>query len=141
MPSILKAFIGKVPILGVCLGHQAIAEAYGAKVVHAPKLMHGKPSQVKITEATGLFTNCPKTFEAARYHSLIVDPKTVPTPLQVTAKTTDGEIMAIADKANQVYGVQFHPESIMTDLVVGKQIVRNFLAIVQKHQRLVVKTS
>ncbi|MBU9788564.1 aminodeoxychorismate/anthranilate synthase component II [Lentilactobacillus sp. IMAU92037] len=136
MPAILKEFLGKVPILGVCLGHQAIAEAYGAKVVHAPKLMHGKPSEVEISEPSSLFKDCPRQFQAARYHSLIVDPKTVPANLKVTAQTADSEIMALADATNHVYGVQFHPESIMTDPEVGKQIVANFLAIVREHQQM-----
>lgn len=131
MPAILDAFLGKVPIFGVCLGHQAIAEALGAKVVHAPKLMHGKPSNIQISLDDPLFADCPRHFEAARYHSLIVDPTTVPDSLDVTAVTDDGEIMAISNPAKMVYGVQFHPESIMTDPEVGKQIINNFLTIVK----------
>ncbi|AKP68006.1 anthranilate synthase component II [Companilactobacillus ginsenosidimutans] len=130
MMELLTYFAGKVPILGVCLGHQAIGELYGAKVVHAPVLMHGRPSEVTVSAPTQLFNNCPDNFEAARYHSLIVDPETVPDNLAVTAKTADGEIMALSDDKNKIYGVQFHPESIMTDTSVGKQIVKNFLAII-----------
>lgn len=131
MPAILKAFLGKVPIFGVCLGEQAIAQAYGAKVIHAPRLMHGKPSEMELVQTDPLFANCPEHFEAARYHSLIVDPQSVPANLKVTAITEDGEIMAISNPDDLVYGVQFHPESIMTDPKVGRQIIKNFLNIVQ----------
>lgn len=128
MPAILEAFLGKVPILGVCLGHQAIGEAYGAKVIHAPQLMHGKPSLMTRQTPTTLFANCPNQFEAARYHSLVIDPETMPANLAITATADDGTIQGIADEANQVYGVQFHPESIMTDGAVGAQIIKNYLA-------------
>jgi len=131
MPAILKAFLGKVPIFGVCLGHQAIAQAYGAQIVHAPRLMHGKPSKMELVGNDPLFKNCPRQFEAARYHSLIVDPQTVPASLIITARTDDGEIMAISNPADMVYSVQFHPESIMTDPEVGKLIVKNFLTVVK----------
>jgi anthranilate synthase/aminodeoxychorismate synthase-like glutamine amidotransferase len=129
MLIILKHFIGKVPIFGVCLGEQAIGEVYGASVIHAPELMHGRPSKVSITTPSAIFQNCPPAFQAARYHSLIVDPTTIPENLTVTAQTSDGEVMAIADEKNKVYGVQFHPESIMTDPAVGQKIVENFLAV------------
>ncbi|GHP14014.1 aminodeoxychorismate/anthranilate synthase component II [Lentilactobacillus fungorum] len=138
MPAIVRDFIGKVPILGVCLGHQAIGQAYGAKVVHADHLMHGKPSTIKVTSPTGLFKDCPQTFEAARYHSLVIDPTTIPSNLSVTAKTETDEIMAVADDVNHVYGVQFHPESIMTDPQVGRQLILNFLEIV--HQQKLART-
>lgn len=130
MMELLKHFIGKVPILGVCLGEQAIGEVYGAKVVHAPVLMHGRPSEVEVTDKTQLFSDCPKTFEAARYHSLIVDPQTIPDELSITAITKDGEIMALCDEKQKVFGVQFHPESIMTEPSVGKQIIENYLALI-----------
>ena len=128
MMAILNAFIGRVPILGVCLGHQAIGEAYGAKVIHAPKLMHGKPSQMTQLGHATMFNDCPTQFEAARYHSLVIDPTTMPTNLTVAATADDGTIQAVADESNQVYGVQFHPESIMTDAKVGAQIIKNYLA-------------
>lgn len=123
----LKHFIGRVPILGVCLGHQAIAEVYGGQVVHAPVLMHGKPSNIKLVHGGTLFENCPNSFLGARYHSLIVTD--IPTTLKVSAQTADNEIMAIADEKNKVYGVQFHPESIMTDKEVGQQIIQNFIRL------------
>ncbi|MTV83178.1 anthranilate synthase component II [Secundilactobacillus folii] len=126
--DILTTFRGQVPILGVCLGHQAIGEVYGAKVIHAPKLMHGKPSIMTLQGHSKMFANCPTTFEAARYHSLVIDPATIPQQLTVTATASDGTIQAVADEANMVYGVQFHPESIMTDPQVGAQIIKNYLA-------------
>lgn len=130
MNQLLQAFIGKVPILGVCLGEQAIGEIYGAKVVHAKKLMHGKPSKVTITADSMLFNNCPTQFKAARYHSLIVDKNSIPNDLSITATTDSGEIMAVSDEKQKVFGVQFHPESIMTDPTVGRQIAENFLQLV-----------
>lgn len=130
MLEIIKQFLGKIPILGVCLGEQAIAEVYGAQVVHAPKLMHGKPSKITLTNKSQLFENCPNSFEAARYHSLIVDPNTLPENISITAQTDDHEIMAICDDKNKIFGVQFHPESIMTDLTAGTQIAKNYLQMI-----------
>ncbi|GAA3199659.1 anthranilate synthase component II [Lentilactobacillus kefiri] len=135
MPAILKAFLGKVPIFGVCLGEQAIAQAYGAKIIHAPHLMHGKPSTMELQGNDPLFANCPQHFQAARYHSLVVDPESVPANLDVTAITDDNEIMAISNPTDLVYGVQFHPESIMTDPQVGQQIIQNFLNIVKANNK------
>ncbi|AQW21169.1 glutamine amidotransferase [Lentilactobacillus curieae] len=126
--EVLDKFIGKTPILGVCLGHQAIAEAYGGKVVHANKLMHGKPSNITVLEQNQLFNDCPSSFTAARYHSLVVSHGPLPIDLSVSAVSEDREIMAIADEERAVYGIQFHPESIMTDTSVANQIVSNFLA-------------
>ncbi len=117
--------INKKPILGVCLGHQAICAAFGATVTYAKELMHGKQSNVKFNTACPLFRGCPKFAPVARYHSLAADAATIPEELNVTALTTDGEIMAVQHKEYPIYGVQFHPESIMTP--DGKQMLRNFI--------------
>lgn len=113
-----------IPVLGVCLGHQAIGEAFGGDVIQAPTLMHGKTSMIH-HEGKGLFEGLEQPFRAARYHSLVVDPATVPDVLQVEAWTEDGIIMGIRHLDFPVFGVQFHPESIVTDC--GKQLLRNFL--------------
>jgi len=118
--------IGKdIPILGVCLGHQAICAAFGATVTYAKKLMHGKQSNVKFDTSCPLFTGCPKVAPVARYHSLAAAANTIPDCLKVTALTDDGEIMAVQHKEYPLYGVQFHPESIMTP--DGKQMLENFV--------------
>lgn len=128
MPDFLRQFIGKVPILGVCLGHQAIGEFYGAKVVHAPTPIHGKPSKITlITQDSLLFNGCPPIFDAARYHSLVLKPDTINNFLKVTAIADDDTIQAIENQEAMVYGVQFHPESIMTNSEIGKRIIINFL--------------
>lgn len=129
MQAQITQLIGKVPILGVCLGHQAIANVYGGQIINAPKLMHGKPDQIVQTSSSRLFENCPAKFEGARYHSLIVDATVVPEELTVTETTMDGEIMALEDTQNAVFGLQFHPESIMTDPSVGRQLLENFCGI------------
>ena len=121
----IKHFKGKVPIFGVCLGHQAICEAYGATVAYAKELMHGKTSIVKINNFSGLFKNIEEKISVGRYHSLAVNKETLPKELKVTAITSDNEVMAIEDKNNRVYGVQFHPESILTK--EGKRIISNLL--------------
>lgn len=115
----------KIPILGVCLGHQAICAAFGAKITYAKKLMHGKQSTVNFNTDCPIFKNVPKTAPVARYHSLAADEKTMPPILEITAKTDDGEIMAVCHKEYPVYGVQFHPESIMTPN--GKTMLENFI--------------
>jgi anthranilate synthase/aminodeoxychorismate synthase-like glutamine amidotransferase len=121
----IRAFAGQMPILGVCLGHQAIGLTYGAKIVHAKRLMHGKTSDIT-SDGEGLFKGLGgHTFKAMRYHSLVIDKDTLPPCLQVTATSEDGEIMGVRHKDLPVYGIQFHPESIMTP--VGKRILRNFL--------------
>ncbi len=123
----VKYFEGKLPILGVCLGHQGICEAYGATVTYAPKLMHGKQSEVSL-EHSGkgdLFAHLPKTIKVARYHSLIAEWEGFPEELSVIAKTAENEIMAVRHKKYPTYGVQFHPESILTP--EGKTILKNFL--------------
>lgn len=119
--------LGKeIPILGVCLGHQAIGQVYGAKVVHAPSLMHGKTSQIYHDGET-VFNNIPDGFTATRYHSLVLDPNSIPLELKVTAKTSDGVIMGVRHEIYPVEGIQFHPESILT--VEGPHIVKNWLSL------------
>ena len=115
----------EIPILGVCLGHQAICAVYGATITYAKQLMHGKQSEVHFDAAFPLFSRCPETSLVARYHSLAADPETIPDCLRVTATTKDGEVMAVQHKIYPVYGVQFHPESILTP--DGKTILKNFL--------------
>lgn len=113
------------PILGVCLGHQAICAAFGATVTYAKELMHGKQSYVKFDADCPLFSGCPPIAPVARYHSLAADADTIPECLKITALTTDGEVMAVKHKEYPVYGVQFHPESVMTP--DGRQMLRNFI--------------
>ncbi len=115
----------EIPILGVCLGHQAICAAFGASITYAGKLMHGKQSEVKFDTASPLFRGCPETAPAARYHSLAVDADTIPDVLKITARTADGEVMAVQHRDYPVYGVQFHPESIMTP--DGRTMLKNFI--------------
>lgn len=118
--------LGKeIPVLGVCLGHQAICAAFGATVTYAKQLMHGKQSMVKFDNTNLLFKDIPEESLVARYHSLAADPKTMPEELAVTAVTEDGEIMAIAHRSYPIYGVQFHPESFMTPY--GKAMLQSFL--------------
>lgn len=119
-------FAGQIPILGVCLGHQSIAQAFGADVVSAKRLMHGKTSMVT-SDGKNLFDGITKPFQAMRYHSLAVDRATLPECLEITAESDDGEIMGIRHKTMLVEGIQFHPESIMTPL--GKRMLRNFLKL------------
>ena len=123
--EVAKILAKKIPTLGVCLGHQAICAAYGAKVTYAKQLMHGKQSDVKVDTDSILFKNCPDTIKVARYHSLAAEKATIPDCLEVTAVTDDGEIMAVQHKDFPIYGVQFHPESIMTPF--GKQMLENFI--------------
>ena len=117
--------IQDIPILGVCLGHQAICMALGAAITYAEELMHGKQSEVEFDTDCALFRGCPKNALVARYHSLAADAKTIPKELKITARTADGEVMAVQHIKYPVYGVQFHPESIMTPN--GKQILNNFI--------------
>ena len=123
--DVIKAYAGKKPSLGVCLGHQAICAAFGATVTYAKQLMHGKQSEVRFDPQCPLFANCPPTAKAARYHSLAVDADTLPDCLRITARTTDGEVMAVQHKTYPIFGLQFHPESIMTP--DGKQMLQNFI--------------
>lgn len=120
----VHALKGELPILGVCLGHQAIGEAFGGRVVHAPHLMHGKTSEVTLDTACPLFTGLPQTVRAMRYHSLVVERKTLPACLQVTAAEPQGEIMAMRHKEYPIFGLQFHPESFMTEH--GMEMLQNF---------------
>ncbi len=123
----VERFAATVPILGVCLGHQAICAALGATVGYAKELMHGKVSPVEATGESALFAGLPRTFPVARYHSLAVDGHTLPPALRVSARTVDGEVMAVEHRELPVFGVQFHPESVMTPH--GDAIVGNFLAL------------
>ncbi|CCQ91710.1 Anthranilate synthase, component II [Nitrospina gracilis 3/211] len=122
--DVARHFAGKIPLLGVCLGHQSVAEAFGGKIVKAAKLMHGKTSQIHHDNKT-LFRDLPDPFEATRYHSLIVERESLPDCFEVSAWTAEGEIMGIRHKELPVEGVQFHPESILT--VYGKNLLKNFL--------------
>ena len=124
--KIVKSLYKKVPILGVCLGHQIIGQVFGSKIVQARKLMHGKTSEI-ISRRTGILKNLPKTFEATRYHSLIIEKKSLTNDLEITAETKDGLIMGVRHKKYHVHGVQFHPESIKTKL--GIKILKNFIRI------------
>ena len=121
----IRELAEELPILGVCLGHQAICEAFGGVVSYAKKLMHGKPSQVTLDRTCPLFQGLPETITAARYHSLAAVEDTLPECLSVTARTQDGEVMAVQYRGYPVYGLQFHPESILTP--GGEQILKNFL--------------
>ncbi len=116
---------GEIPIFGVCLGHQAICEAYGGRIVYAKKLMHGKTSQINTDNVSVLFKGIDSPVSVARYHSLAADEESLPPELKVTARTGDGEVMAVEDAENKVFGVQFHPESVLTP--DGKIILENFL--------------
>ncbi|OGC04192.1 anthranilate/aminodeoxychorismate synthase component II [candidate division WOR-1 bacterium RIFOXYA12_FULL_43_27] len=122
----IRNFAGKIPILGVCLGHQAIAEAFGGKVVRAGRLMHGKTSEIHHDGKT-IFKGLPNPFTATRYHSLIVERESLPDCFEVSAKTEEKEIMGIRHKVYKLEGVQFHPESILTSS--GKLLLKNFLAL------------
>ena len=122
---VIKEFAGKIPILGVCLGHQSICEAFGGTVSYAKELMHGKQSKIKLDTGCPLFKGLPEIISVARYHSLTADRDTLKPPLKITALTLDGEIMAVQHKDYPIYGVQFHPESIMTP--DGKAMLKNFI--------------
>jgi len=123
----IRYFAGKFPILGVCLGHQAICETYGAEITYAKTLMHGKKSMVHIAKSYPIFRGLPPLLEAGRYHSLAADRGTLPDELLVIAETGDGEVMGVKHRDFNVFGLQFHPESILTPN--GKKIIENFLRI------------
>jgi len=120
----IRHFAGKIPILGVCLGHQSIGAAFGGRIVRAKRLMHGKTSVIQHDGQT-IFAGIPNPFEAVRYHSLVIDPENVPECLVVTARSEDGEIMGVRHKQYPIEGVQFHPESVAT--AYGKRLLENFL--------------
>jgi len=124
--ALIRRFAGEVPILGVCLGHQAIAYAFGGRVSRAPTLMHGKTSEI-LHDGKTIFRKVPQRFTAARYHSLVVERKGLPRQLEISARTRDGTVMGLRHRKLRVEGVQFHPESVLTE--VGMQILRNFLAL------------
>ena len=121
---LIKRFAGEIPILGVCLGHQSIGQAFGGRIVHAKQLMHGKTSAIRHNDA-GVFKGLPDPFQATRYHSLVIERESLPDCLEITAWTDDGEIMGVRHKTLAVEGVQFHPESILTEH--GHKLLQNFL--------------
>jgi anthranilate synthase/aminodeoxychorismate synthase-like glutamine amidotransferase len=124
--DLIRSLAGKFPILGVCLGHQAIGAAFGGKVIRAPKIFHGKTSQIHHDGKT-IFRKLADPFTATRYHSLIVERKSLPRELQITAETDDGTIMGVRHRRHKLEGVQFHPESVLTQS--GKQLLKNFLSL------------
>ncbi len=126
MPELISHFIGKIPVLGVCLGMQGICEHFGASIIHAPELVHGKTSPIT-HEKTGLFDGLPSPIQVTRYHSLCVDLSTLPPDLKVSANTEDGVIMAVSHKSLSVHGVQFHPEAILTEH--GHTMLKNWLKL------------
>jgi anthranilate synthase/aminodeoxychorismate synthase-like glutamine amidotransferase len=131
--DMIRAFAGRVPVFGVCLGHQSIVEVFGGKVVRAGRLMHGKTSPVD-HDGRGLFAGLPQHCEVGRYHSLIAQPETLPQILEVTARTPEGEIMGVRHRELVVEGVQFHPESVLTP--DGPQLMKNFLSLAAGARRV-----
>lgn len=127
MPALIRAAAGKVPLFGVCLGHQAIGQAFGMQVIHAKRIMHGKVSTVD-HDGRGLFTGLSSPFKAVRYHSLALDEATLPPELEITARSEDGEVMGIRHREALIEGIQYHPESILTS--TGKRQLANFLELV-----------
>lgn len=125
--EVVKTLGKEIPVLGVCLGHQAICAAFGATITYAKELMHGKQSMVRFDTDSPLFRECQEMAPVARYHSLVAEKSTIPEELKITAVTEDGEVMAVQHKEYLVYGVQFHPESIMTP--DGKQMLENFMGL------------
>ena len=133
--DVIRSLAGKLPILGVCLGHQALGEVYGGKVVRAARLMHGKVSPI-LHQGRGLFAGLDNPFEATRYHSLIVERASLPEPLEVVAWTPEGEVMGLKHREHETWGVQFHPESVLTR--PGLRLIENFLTLCRQ-QRSVVR--
>lgn len=128
----IRFFAGRVPVLGVCLGHQSIGQVFGGRIIKAKRMMHGKTSMI-YHNGEGIFKNLPSPFRATRYHSLVIEPESVPACLEVVARTDDGEIMGVRHKEYAVTGVQFHPESVLTQ--GGKQLIQNFL---EQRERVLV---
>ena len=124
--AVIERFAGRIPLFGVCLGHQCLGQVYGGRVIRADRLMHGKTSPIH-HRGEGLFKEMPNPFEATRYHSLIVERASVPDTLRITAETEEGEVMGLQHVSEPLYGVQFHPESILTQ--DGKKMLANFLAV------------
>jgi anthranilate synthase component 2 len=129
---VIKEFAGKIPLLGVCLGHQSIGQAFGGKIIRAKKVMHGKTSMIR-HDGLGVFKNLENPFEATRYHSLVIEKTSLPETLAITAYTDDGEIMGVRHKQLTVEGIQFHPESILT--AEGKKLLKNFLDLAGASRR------
>ena len=125
--DVIRYFTGKKPILGICLGHQAICEVFGARITYAKEIMHGKTSMIEIDNNCRIFKNLPPKIKAARYHSLAADETTIPQTLKITAKTEDNVVMAVEHSTCSIFGLQFHPESILTP--DGRTIIKNFLEI------------
>jgi anthranilate synthase component 2 len=125
--EVIRSFAGKFPILGVCLGHQAICEVFGAEIAHAKHLMHGKKSRIRLDTSSPIFKELPEEIDAARYHSLAAVKKTVPDTLKIIAEDGMGEVMAVAHREYEVFGLQFHPESVLTPR--GETIIKNFLSL------------
>ncbi len=130
--ELIRQLKGRIPILGVCLGHQAIGEAFGAKVTHAARLMHGKTSILEVAADDAMFNGIERPIQVARYHSLSVLEQTLPDELEVTARSREGEIMAMRHRKYPIFGLQFHPESVMTP--DGAAMIHNFLSVVRKKQ-------
>jgi anthranilate synthase/aminodeoxychorismate synthase-like glutamine amidotransferase len=129
---LIQRYTGRIPILGVCLGHQSIGAAFGGDIVRAPRIMHGKTSPI-LHDGRTIFRGLPNPFEATRYHSLVIEPKTLPACLEISARTAEGEIMGVRHRERLVEGIQFHPESILT--VEGKALLKNFIELARKELR------
>ena len=129
--NLIKLASKKIPVLGICLGHQSIAQAYGAIITRAKKVMHGKVSIINHDESQ-LFNNIPKTFKATRYHSLIIDEKSMPNNLKINARSDDNAIMSVSNPTGKAFGVQFHPESIETEF--GSNLIKNFIDMCKKNE-------
>jgi len=129
--DVIRTFSGRVPLLGVCLGHQAIGLSFGGKIIHAQRLMHGKTSEIT-TDGKGVFDGITKPITVMRYHSLAVEAASLPPELIITARAEDGEIMGLRHREHLTEGIQFHPESIMTPM--GKRLLRNFLKLAERDQ-------